>query len=73
MTGDGALEATLDDLERVLLEIANGPAEVSSEDFRALRAQIEGRGLLFRVRVLTNDLRAREARAIDTRQKGPTS
>ena len=36
-TGDEVMGATLEDLERVLLEIANAPADLSAEDFAALR------------------------------------
>lgn len=73
ITGDGALEDTLEDLERVLQEIANAPPETAKQELDALRAQVESRGLLFRVRVLTNDLRAREVQDAQTRPKGPTS
>jgi hypothetical protein len=73
LTGDDALEDTLEDLERVLQEIANAPPETAKQELDALRAQVESRGLLFRVRVLTNDLRAREVKDAETRPKGPTS
>ena len=58
--GDEAIGETLDDLERVLLEIANAPADVSSIDLRALRERIEARGLLFRVRVVQSEMQERE-------------
>lgn len=73
MTGDGTLDDTLEELERVLLEIANGPADVSAGELNALRAQIEGRGMLFRIRVLSDEMRAREDGSATARQKGPTS
>ncbi|MEZ5417027.1 MAG: hypothetical protein R2708_06765 [Vicinamibacterales bacterium] len=76
-TGDDTLEATLDELERVLIEIANAPGDLSDDDLNALRDRIARRGLLFRVRVLTGDLRAREtgpaAPARGASGKGPTS
>jgi anti-sigma factor RsiW len=55
-----ALSQVLDDLEPVLLEIANSPARVTSEEFRALRERIEARSLVFKVRVTGADVRARQ-------------
>jgi len=52
VTGDTAVANVLDDLERVLIEIAHSPTEVSSEQLEDLQHQIESRGLLFKVRVL---------------------
>lgn len=49
--GDVATAGLLDDLERVLLEIAHSPAEVSARQLEELRRQIEDRGILFKVRV----------------------
>lgn len=74
--GDDALVRTLDDLERVLLEIANGPADLSADDLAALRAHIERRDLLFRVRVLSEGLRATDSTppvAVAPAPKGPRS
>jgi hypothetical protein len=50
-TGDRATASLLDDLERVLLEIAHSPAEVSGKQLDDLRREIEYEGLLFKVRV----------------------
>ena len=58
--GDQATSDVLDDLERVLLELANGPADSSVIDLDALRARIASRGLLFRVRVVQSEMRERE-------------
>lgn len=49
--GDMATAALLDDLERVLLEIAHSPSEVSARQLEELRRQIEDRGILFKVKV----------------------
>jgi hypothetical protein len=59
-TGDAAVANVLDDLERVLLEIAHSPTEVSSGQLDDLRQQIEERGLLFKVRVLGSKVREQE-------------
>lgn len=74
-SGDDALVRTLDELERVLIEIANAPADLSPDDLAALRAQIERRDLLFRVRVLSEGLRATDAPPAATAPapKGPRS
>jgi hypothetical protein len=58
--GDSVIGETLEDLERVLLEIANAPEDVTAEDVAALREQIGARGLLFRVRVVQSEIRERE-------------
>ncbi len=59
-TGDTAVAGVLDDLERVLLEIAHSPTEVSSGQLDDLRQQIEGRGLLFKVRVMGSRVREQD-------------
>lgn len=60
-TGDTAVAGVLDDLERVLLEIAHSPTEVSSGQLDDLRQQIESRGLLFKVRVMESKAREQGA------------
>jgi hypothetical protein len=57
--GDQAMASTLDELERVLLDIANSPDSVTSAQFESLRKRIEDRGILFKVRVVNQDLRER--------------
>lgn len=49
--GDVATAALLEELERVLLEIAHSPSEVSAHQLEELRRQIEDRGILFKVKV----------------------
>jgi hypothetical protein len=65
-TGDNSMASVLDDLERVLLEIAHSPSEISSGQLNDLREQIESRGLLFKVRVLGSDARDSETRSLET-------
>jgi hypothetical protein len=57
--GDQAMASTLDELERVLLDIANSPDTVTSAQFESLRKRIEDRGILFKVRVVNQDLQER--------------
>jgi len=59
-TGDGSMSEVLDELERVLLEIANTPADATMDDLDALRARISSRGLLFKVRVVHSEMLERE-------------
>ena len=49
--GDVATAALLEELERVLLEIAHSPSEVSARQLEELRRQIEDRGILFKVKI----------------------
>jgi hypothetical protein len=60
-TGDNAVATVLDDLERVLLEIAHSPSTVSSEQLEQLQQEIGDRGLLFKVRVMGSQARQRES------------
>ncbi|HTZ32508.1 MAG TPA: hypothetical protein VMH31_08630 [Methylomirabilota bacterium] len=58
--GDQAMASTLDELERVLLDIANSPDEITPAQFESLQKRIEAKGILFKVRVVNQDLRERE-------------
>ena len=55
--GDTYHAALLDDLERVLLDIANSPADLPADDLGVLQRRIESQGLLFKVRVTSSDAR----------------
>jgi len=55
-SGDTAMAGTLDELERVLLEVANSPDEVTPAQFEAIRKRIEAQGILFKVRVVEQGL-----------------
>ena len=56
--GDAPLATTLEDLERVLMDIANGPAQVSSVEPESLRQRIESQGLLFKIKIMSSRVRA---------------
>jgi hypothetical protein len=62
--GDQGVGEVLDALERVLIEIANAPPDVSARELEALRNDIEQRGILFRLRVVASEMRAREQRDV---------
>jgi hypothetical protein len=68
-TGDGAMAEILDELERVLVEIANAPPDEAEVALAGLRERVERRGILFRVRVLTSEMRAREQQSVSARQR----
>jgi hypothetical protein len=59
--GDQAMASTLDELERVLLDIANSPEELTPAAFETIRNRIEAQGLLFKVRVVKQGLDERKA------------
>ncbi len=57
--GDQLMASTLDELERVFLDVANSPEEVSPARFELMRQRLESRGILFKVRVIQQGLRDR--------------
>jgi hypothetical protein len=59
-TGDASRGALLEDLERVLLSVANAPANFSPDDLSALQKRIDDQGLRFKVRITDDDLRREE-------------
>jgi len=61
--GDTLMASTLDELERVLLDIANSPNEVTPAQFEAIQKRIAEKGILLKVRVVHQDLREREKTA----------
>jgi len=58
--GDTALASVLDDLERVLLDVAHGPDQVTPAQLEKIRQKIEARGILFKVRVVSKELQERQ-------------
>jgi hypothetical protein len=55
--GDPAVSSVLDELERVLLEIANSPSDLSRQRLAELQQQIQDQGILFKVRVVGSKVR----------------
>lgn len=60
--GDPQVARLLDQLGRVLAEIANGPAEVSPGDLEQVRHTIQSEGLLFKVRVVSSEVNSKVRR-----------
>jgi len=59
-TGDTAVASVLEDLDRVLLDIANGPSKVTPGELEKLRQRLESEGILFKIRVLGSNVRNQE-------------
>jgi hypothetical protein len=57
-----AVASVLEELERLLLDVAHGPSHMTPEDLAALRQRIEEKGVLFKVRVIGSNLRERGER-----------
>jgi hypothetical protein len=58
--GDAGLANVLDELERVLLDVAHSPEEVTPAQLESIRHKIEAQGILFKVRVVSKELEQRE-------------
>jgi hypothetical protein len=58
--GDAALADVLDDLERVLLDVAHSPDELTPAKLESLQKRIEAHGILFKVRVVGKELQEKQ-------------
>jgi hypothetical protein len=63
-TGDTAVVDLLDQLERVLVEVAASPSDLSSGEMDDIRQRIESGSLLFKVRVVSSELQERRKTAL---------
>ncbi len=61
--GDTALASVLDELERVLLDVAHSPQQLSVAQLETIRERIAAKGILFKVRVVGQELQQRGASA----------
>jgi hypothetical protein len=71
-SGDQAVADVLDELERVLIEIAGAPRGATPADLDALRQRIDSRGLLFNVRVMREQLQERAKDTGSNKGQGTT-
>jgi hypothetical protein len=55
--GHANVAGLLDELERVLVEVARGPSTVSMEQLADIQQRIESQGILFKVKVIRSELR----------------
>ena len=72
-TGDTGIADLLDELERVLVDLAASPEEISPEDLNAVRRRIESRSLLFKVRVISSEIRQRQQSVMQERAESRSS
>jgi hypothetical protein len=61
-TGDPQVERLLDELGRVLTEIADSPSGLSAPELKQIRGRIQAEGLLFKVRVVGLEVNSRVRR-----------
>jgi hypothetical protein len=52
------MASTLDELQRILLDVANSPDEVTPAQFASIQKRIAEQGILLKVRVVRQELRA---------------
>jgi hypothetical protein len=64
---DPQVGRVLDDLGRVLAEIANGPTQLSPGDLKEIRARIQSQELLFKIRVIGAEVDSK----VQRQQQGP--
>jgi hypothetical protein len=70
--GEGSVASVLDEIERSLIEIVHSPSKISAADLELIRRRIDAAALLFKVRVMSDELRQREP-APDAGSRPPTS
>jgi len=58
--GNTSVTGILDELERVLLDIAHGPSRLSPVELEKLRARLKAEGILFKIRVVNSNVRSQE-------------
>jgi hypothetical protein len=72
-TGDTGIADLLDELERLLIDLAASPEQLSSKDLNDMRRRIESRSLLFKVRVVSADIRQRQKAIVQARAQQRSS
>jgi hypothetical protein len=55
--GHANVAGLLDELERVLVEVARGPSTVSMDQLADIQQRIESQGILFKMKVIRSELR----------------
>ena len=54
--GEASAASVLDELERVLLDVANSPSNLSAQELDALQKRLENEGILFKVRIIRSNI-----------------
>lgn len=68
VAGDTTIAGVLDDLERALLDIAHTPSLSAGPALAVVGARVDAAALVFKVRILSRELRDREVAPIDPRK-----
>jgi hypothetical protein len=66
-TGNGAIVSFLDELERLLVELAASPEQMSAAELAAVRRRIDTQSLIFKIRALSSEIRARQKSDFEAR------
>jgi len=61
--GEAGMAGVLEELERILLEIAHSPSQLTSGELNEIRGRIDAQGILFKVRVIGYQARERQKAA----------
>lgn len=72
-SGDANVTQLLDELERLLVELAASPGQLAPEELERVQQQIAAKDLLFKVRVVSSAIRARQQQQIQTRGRAGQS
>jgi hypothetical protein len=67
LAGDNGVAQVLDDLERSLLDIANGPSTLTPADHDRMRSRVDTSTLLFKLRVLSGSMHEPDTAPVTTR------
>jgi hypothetical protein len=60
-TGASEISGVLDELERVLVDIASGPSRLSPGQVEEWRERLDAAGIIFKIRVVNSNVRSRDA------------
>jgi hypothetical protein len=59
-SGERSIAAVLDELERALLDIVHSPSDATPADLEEIHQRLDSAALLFKVRVLSGELRRQQ-------------
>jgi hypothetical protein len=59
-TGNTSVAELLDELERVLLDVAHSPSSLSPAQVETLRTRLDAEGIIFKIRVVNSNVRSRQ-------------
>ncbi|HVH86545.1 MAG TPA: hypothetical protein VM912_07450 [Terriglobales bacterium] len=70
---DTEVASVLDQVERVLIDIAHHPDSVSGKELEELQQRIQSQGVLFKVRVIESKVKARSKRQVPEKNVGSSN